>query len=207
MTFSARVCWGRGTCRDPQSRCLRPTEPRAAFPCPASGSASSFAPPRPSRCWHPWGTWLRFQILLQQLSNICLLFGNRNYGTRRKAESLRGCCRQPTQPQPSTPGLRRSKIFLLLQVAFCSRAVVARQGAGARLRGDLAVLRGDLAVLLRRPLLFPAFEHPCALQGILTPLHQHGGAVHVQHMAGSPPASPKDADGVSPPFFPLIALG
>ena len=94
-------------------------------------------------------------------------------------------------------------MFLLLWVAFCSQAVIACWGAGAR-------LQGDLAVLLPRPLLFPAFEDPCSLQGILTALHRRSAAVHarlVQHTGGSSPASPKDADGAFPPSFPIDYAG
>lgn len=129
-------------------------------------------PPCPSHCCHPRGTWLWLQVLPQHLSNICLLFGNRNYSARQNTSwSLRSHCWQPAQPQPGIPG---SKILLLLRVAFCSPAAIIHWGAGAR-------LRGDLAGILPKPLLrsIPALPRASSHPG---------------------PAAQEDTDGAFPPF-------
>lgn len=55
-------------------------EPRAAIPCPVLGPASSCPSPLPAAA--PRALAL-ISVLLQQLSNICLLFGDGNCGTRQ----------------------------------------------------------------------------------------------------------------------------
>lgn len=196
VTFSACVCRGHRTHRDPRSRCLRPTEPRAAVPCPVPGLASScpFSPPRPATAGTPGGLGFDFKFYRSSCLTFvcCLETGITVLGERRVPSGATAGSWHSPSPAP-----RGSKMFLLLWVAFCSRAVIAWQGAGAQ-------LRGDLAVLLPRWLLFffPAFEHPCSLQSILAPLHRRSGALHarlVQHTGGSPPASQKDADGAFSP--------
>lgn len=144
MTFSACVCRGHRTHRDPRSRCLHPAEPRAAFPCPVPGLASScpFSLPRPATAGTPGGLGFDFKFYCSSCLTFvcCLETGITALGERRVPSGATAGSWHGPSPAP-----RGSKMFLLLWVAFCSRAVIAWQGAGAQLRGGFSSASAQMA--------------------------------------------------------------